>query len=235
MAATRAHESNNPLAAVVNALYLARTNINNAEQAGRYLKIADEQVSEVTHITRQALGFYRERTTPAPISVVDVMKETMSLLKTRIRGRHVFLESGSVDDTRVIGVGGELRQVFSNLIANSLEAIRDDGTIRIRISRLGAVRNDDVHIRITVADDGRGITPSGMTHLFEPLFTTKGVGGTGLGLWVSKQIIEKHGGSIRVKSRTHEPQRGTVFAILLPAVPGESAVTTKRERRRLTA
>jgi PAS domain S-box-containing protein len=234
MAATLAHEINNPLAAVVNALYLARSNVSNTQDAVHYLQIAEEQVSQVTHITRQALGFYRERSTPAPVSVVAVLKETVGLLRSKIGNKKVVFESEDADKIKVIGVSGELRQVFSNLIANSLEAIADDGTIRVRISRFAA-RNGSGDIRITVADDGKGITPSSMTHLFEPLFTTKGVGGTGLGLWVSKQIVEKHGGSIRVRSRTHHPRRGTVFAIFLPAAQGDCVGAVKRVDPRLSA
>jgi signal transduction histidine kinase len=110
--------------------------------------------------------------------------------------------------------------VFSNLLANSLDAIDEKGTIKLRVSTGAAFKNGDRCVRVTVADNGKGISASSRQRLFQPFFTTKGTVGTGLGLWVSKEIIEKHGGTIRVRSSTDGGRRGT---IVLPAEPAEAA------------
>jgi signal transduction histidine kinase len=114
-------------------------------------------------------------------------------------------------------VPGELRQVFSNLLANSLDAMDQEGTIKLRVSKSTCVNSNQPRIRITVADNGKGIDTATLPRIFEPLFTTKEATGAGLGLWVSKQLIEKHGGAIRVRSSTREPRRGTVFSVFLLA------------------
>jgi signal transduction histidine kinase len=116
-------------------------------------------------------------------------------------------------------VAGELRQVFANLLANSLDAIDDGGTVKLRVSK--GPDFDDGHrsVQVVVADNGKGISESSQEHIFEPFFTTKGTVGTGLGLWVTKQIIEKHQGTIGVRSCTDGPHRGTVFTVMLPAMP----------------
>jgi signal transduction histidine kinase len=116
-----------------------------------------------------------------------------------------------------MGVPGELRQVFANLLANSLDAIADNGTIKLHVSRSTCMVSGIPHVRVTIADDGKGIDPATLPRIFEPLFTTKEATGSGLGLWVSKQIIDKHQGSIRLRSRTSGNHRGTAVSVLLPA------------------
>jgi signal transduction histidine kinase len=133
------------------------------------------------------------------------------------------------DEVQVVAVAGELRQVFANLLANSLDAIAEKGVIALRISRCAAFEGGRPYVRITIADNGTGINANMQQQVFDALFTTKGAIGTGLGLWVSKQIIEKHGGTIRLRSSTDKSRRGTAFSIVLPAEPaaalqGRSAV-----------
>jgi signal transduction histidine kinase len=147
------------------------------------------------------------------------------LLKSKIKTKHASIEKQSRGDVEVTAVGGELRQVFANLISNSLDAIDENGTVRLRVST-GKGRR---YVRVTIADNGKGIEPEARRRVFEPFFTTKGSVGTGLGLWVSKQIIEKHGGSIRVHSSTNGAHRGTVFSVVLPI---ESAVAGENEAKK---
>ncbi len=219
MAATIAHEINNPLEAVMSLLFLARQDKELPESTRQNLDAADAELNRVAHITRQSLGFYRESSAPALTSVNAVLESAVDLLKNRIKAKHAVIEKQWDGDVEVPAVAGELRQVFTNLLANSLDAIDGGGTIKLRISTGAAFKNGDRCVRVTVADNGKGIRASLRQHLFQPFFTTKGTVGTGLGLWVSKEIIEKHGGTIRMRSSTDGARRGTVFSVVLPAEP----------------
>ena len=220
MAAAIAHEINNPLAAVTNALFLARTTENLPEPAGRYLQIAEDELKRVAQITRQMLGFYRESQSPAPTSVTDILRSAVDLLERRVKAKQAVIEKQWDGKVEINAVGGELRQVFSNLLANSLDAIGEGGTITLRVSEGTWFQDNRRSVRITVADNGDGMSAHTRQHIFQPFFTTKGAAGTGLGLWVCKQIIAKHGGAIRVRSRSNGIRRGTVISIILPAGQG---------------
>jgi PAS domain S-box-containing protein len=226
MAASIAHEINNPLEAVTNLLFLARSGGQDATSARQYLDMADDELKRVSHITRQTLGFYRESSAPTKVSVASVIDSALDLLRGKIKVKRAIIEKQYGGDLQVAGVAGELRQVFSNLLANSLDAINEEGTIKLRVSTRTAFNNGQRYIRITIADDGKGINAATLPRIFEPLFTTKESTGSGLGLWVSKQIIEKHYGSIHVRSRTHGELRGAVFSIVLPT---ETAIATRSQ------
>jgi signal transduction histidine kinase len=217
MAATIAHEINNPLEAVTNLLFLADEEENLPPTAHHYLQMAEVELRRVAHITRQSLGFYRESNAPALTSVNAVLDSAVELLKSKIDEKRAKVEKEWRADVRIFAVAGELRQVFSNLLSNSLDAIGFNGKIRIRISTHAAARDAAARsVRITFLDDGRGISPAARSHLFEPFFTTKGTVGTGLGLWVTRQIVEKHSGTIRLQSRSQGARTGTAFSIVLP-------------------
>ncbi len=218
MAAAMAHEINNPLEAVTNTLYIAKQTKGLPEAARLYLETADAELKRVAHITRQSLGFYRESNSPTLTSIPAVMDSAIDLLRSKTRVKHAVIRRQWHGDLQVTAVASELRQVFSNLLANSLDAIDERGGITLRVSPAVDARGRHC-VRVTIADNGRGISTSSRPHVFEPFFTTKGALGTGLGLWVSKQIIEKHGGSIRMRSSTGGARRGTVFSILLPVQP----------------
>jgi PAS domain S-box-containing protein len=223
MAASIAHEINNPLAAVTNTLYLAQTNAEDAASVRQYLDIADDELKRVSHITRQTLGFYRESSAFTAVSVSSVMDAAVDLLRGKIKVKHAVIEKQYDGDLQVTGVPGELRQVFSNLLTNSLDAIGEEGTIKLRVSLATCGNGGQPRVRVTVADNGTGIDAAALPRIFEPLFTTKESTGSGLGLWVSKQILEKHNGSIRVRSRTNGLRRGTSFSIVLAVEPAAAA------------
>jgi signal transduction histidine kinase len=223
MAATIAHEINNPLEAVMSLLFLAKEDKELPESVRQHLDIADGELNRIAHITRQSLGFYRESNAPAFTSVNAVLESTIGLLKSRIRAKQAVIEKQWDSDVGITAVAGELRQVFSNLLANSLDAIGEKGTIKLRVSPGTTFSTGRRCVRITVADNGQGISPSSRQHLFEPFFTTKGTVGTGLGLWVSKQIVDKHGGTIRMRSSNNGERRGTVFSVVLPVSPAVAA------------
>jgi PAS domain S-box-containing protein len=217
MAASIAHEINNPLAAVMNTVFLARKTPEMPPAAMQYLETAEDELKRVSHITRQVLGFYRESTVVKRVGADTIMDSAVDLLQSRIRAKGAHIERRYRGPVDVLAVGGELRQVFSNLLANSLECIEPGGTVRLHITGGPCPRTGARCVRISVGDDGPGIRPEIRSHIFEALFTTKGETGTGLGLWVSKQIVEKHGGRIRYRSRSGEERSGTVFSIVLEA------------------
>lgn len=225
MAAAIAHEINNPLGAVTNLLFLVKEMNDLPEPARLYLEMADAELKRVAHITRQSLGFYREGNAAALTSVNAMLESAVDLLKKKIETKQAIVEKQWDEDVEITAVAGELRQVFANFLANSLDAIDVGGTIKLRVST--ATRNGHRRVRVTIADNGKGISVSSQQHLFEPFFTTKGTIGTGLGLWVSKQIIDNHNGAIRVRSTAEGSHRGTVFSLSLPAEPGASGQSAR--------
>jgi two-component system, NtrC family, sensor kinase len=216
MAAVLAHEINNPLAAIMNLLFLAQSTGDVPAAVHRYLKMADDELKRIAHITRQTLGFYRESSVPTTFLVVTLLSSVIDLLQAKVVSTQVIVEKQCDDLLRITTTFGELRQVISNLVLNSLDALGEGGRVTLRASPSRNPVDGSSRIRITIADNGEGIGAVVLPRIFEPFFTTKESTGNGLGLWVCKQIIEKHGGSIRVHSRTCEPH-GTTFSIVLPA------------------
>jgi two-component system NtrC family sensor kinase len=218
MAAVIAHEINNPLDVMMNTLYLAQTIEGLPDAARKYIEIADGELKRIAHITRQTLGFYRESTHPTTFFVAPLLESVLDLLQSRIRSKCAMVERRCDKNLQITAISGELRQVLANLVLNSLDAIDENGSVRldVHMSASSTLGHIVPQIRITVADDGPGIDEATLPHIFEPFFTTKGSIGNGLGLWVSRQIIGKHGGLIRVRSRTTGPRKGTIFTIVLP-------------------
>lgn len=211
MASTIAHEINNPLETIGNVLYLAMSDSGLPQEARSYLDIAVQELDRVTHITKQTLAFHRETSAPTLIDLSKSIDSTVRLYAGRLESRGVTIKKRCADVGRIKAFGGEIQQVISNLISNSMDATPDHGRIELRLSRMDGDGGDK--IRLTIADTGSGIPPERLPNIFEPFFTTKEMYGTGLGLWVTKQIIEKHGAKIRVRSKLG---RGTVFSIVFP-------------------
>ncbi len=221
MAATIAHEINNPLEAVVNSLYLALQDRGLPPQAREYLKVADEQLARVVHLTKQTLGFYRESRSHSAVRLPELMDDVLAFFGRKLADKHIAV-SRRYDPKNGITAGtmGELRQVFTNMIANSIDALPEGGRLHVRVSCCPLPGNRMV--RITVADTGRGIAPEHLGRIFEPFFTTKETIGTGLGLWITREIVQRHGGHVAVRT---SPGKGTVFCIYLPAVQTAMAVS----------
>jgi len=218
LAATIAHEINNPLEAATNALYLIGKDQFLSGQGRAMAEVADRELRRAAQIARRTLGFYREPNMRTAVVVADLLGELAALYETRVKNKNARLQVRYAQENAAIqGNSGEMRQLFSNLLANSIDAVGETGTVRVRVGRAGAP-----FLRITVADSGSGIEPQNLKRIFEPFFTTKRDVGTGLGLWISEQIVKKHGGTIRVRSR---PGCGTVFSLSLPAAAGVAATT----------
>ena len=221
MAATIAHEINNPLETVTNVLYLLARN-NSLDEIGRqHLKIADDELRRIGQITRSTLGLYRERdTSPTPVSLTELIDSIITFYQRQIQSLGVTVEKRFDSAGRVVGVSGELRQVFANVISNAIDALASTGTkLMFHVYASVDWRNPSHRgTRLVIMDDGPGMSPETKANVFHPFYTTKGEKGTGLGLWVSRGIVAKHGGSIRIKSRTGA-HHGTCFVIFLPSTP----------------
>jgi two-component system NtrC family sensor kinase len=216
MAASIAHEINNPLSAVMNLLFLARNTPDLPQSARDYLETANGELMRMAYITRQTLGFYHHDAVPTRSSAAALLDSVVGLLRARARAKNITVNTECPEGLQVLGIFDEQRQVVANLLLNSLDAVRENGTVRLRASASSCAFEGRPCIRITVADSGKGIPKAAIQQIYEPLFTTKGSIGTGLGLWVSKQLIEKHGGAIRVHSAVDGDRRGTTFSIMLP-------------------
>jgi PAS domain S-box-containing protein len=223
LAATVAHEINNPLEAVTNLVFLAQ-GIAVRDDVKEYLRQIEEELNRISHITKQTLGFYRETMSPSAVRVGEMLAPLISVFGNRARNKGIEIRTEIRQDPQLYAIAGEIRQLIANLLSNSIDAVSSGGLVRIRVDATRFKEQASLGTRITVADSGSGIPSSLRTKLFEPFFTTKKDVGTGLGLWVCKNIVERHHGSIRIKSSTTPGRSWTVFSVLLPS--GENRPST---------
>jgi PAS domain S-box-containing protein len=217
LAATIAHEINNPLEAATNLVYLAKDRAISHDQRD-FLAATEEELARISHLTKQTLGFYRETKEAEPIRISLILDQLISVFAARTRNKSVDIRREIRGDPEVYAVVDEIRQLITNLLSNSIDAVTRGGQIRLRVSPATEWnRNGRSGVRLTVADSGSGIPKAVRSELFEPFFTTKKEVGTGLGLWLSKGIVERHHGSIRVKSRSEPGNGWTVFSVFLPS------------------
>ncbi|HEY2359785.1 MAG TPA: PAS domain S-box protein [Candidatus Angelobacter sp.] len=218
MAATVAHEINNPLEAVTNLVYLAKRDLDKNDKVAGYLELAGRELDRVAHITRQTLGFYRDTSSPVRFNVAETIDDLLLLYEKRFESRRINVLKRYDKDIEIIALAGEIRQAFSNLVTNAIDAMPSGGTLVVKIAKACDWSGSHLHgVRITVLDTGSGIEAKHKQKVFQPFFTTKTDVGTGLGLWITRGIVEKHHGAIRMKSRTGQGQHGTAFSIFLPA------------------
>jgi PAS domain S-box-containing protein len=210
LAATIAHEINNPLDAVMNLVYLARSSCHE-DEVRSLLALAEEELRRVAHIARRTLGFYRESSEPAPCRLSKVVDEVLNLHEKQLQQNHIRLDREYRSDQEVLMIEGEIRQVVSNLLSNAVDALAAGGSLRVRISLAPAKEG----LRLTIADNGCGISKSYLHHVFEPFFTTKKDVGVGLGMWLCREIIMRHGGSIRLRSSDDPLRHDTAASVFL--------------------
>jgi two-component system CheB/CheR fusion protein len=182
-----------------------------------YLHQIEQELTRISHITKQTLGFYRETIAPSVVRVGEILQPLMSVFNSRAQNKGIKIRIEVRQDPEIYAKAGEIRQLVANLLSNSIDAVKFGGLVRIRVDAIRFNGQDSLGTRITVADSGSGIPPALRAKLFEPFFTTKNDVGTGLGLWVCKNIVERHHGSIRIKSSSAPGRSWTVFSVLLPS------------------
>jgi PAS domain S-box-containing protein len=227
LAASIAHEINNPLEAITNLLFLLRNSKDLSDAAKQYVTMAEYEVRRITEITQQTLRFYRQPTQPSRVTLEELLDSVLNLYQGRIHALDLRVERDYDAGLTLFCFAGEIRQVFANLVGNSIDASSSGGRLVIRARRSRDWNNpEQTGIRFVVADTGAGMETDVRAHIFEAFFTTKEVTGTGLGLWVSQEIILKHHGLVRVRSRIAAPtsaaarhNSGTVFEIFIPDDP----------------
>jgi two-component system, NtrC family, sensor kinase len=220
MAASVAHEINNPLAAVVNIIYLLRDNKSLDADAARLVEWADRELSRVAYIVSQTLGFYRQSDRPVSVSVREAVLDVFELLKKKLQEGSIAAYTSFKCEGIIHGHSTEIRQVVSNLVINALEALPPNGKLFVRVTpSRNWKHNGERGVRLYVHDNGSGIPTSARSQIFEPFFSTKSNKGTGLGLWVIRSIVEKYGGSIRMRSSVGK-DGGTSFSVFLPTTRG---------------
>lgn len=215
LAATIAHEINNPLEAVTNLVFLAQNSSSEADSR-LFLQQAQQELARVALLTKQTLGFYRENKGARELTLGELVLPLVSVFSARARNKQIAIDTDFRQNPTLVGIPGEIRQLFANLLNNSIDAVSDRGRILIRISEAREIRGRRRGARLTVCDNGPGIPPEIRKKLFEPFFTTKRDVGTGLGLWVISNILRNHDGSIRVRSNTRQGKSWTVFSVFLP-------------------
>ena len=212
LAASIAHEINNPLEAVTNLLYLAKNDVGLSSSSKELLEIADKELQRLSHITARSLKFYRQRTAPSHISLDEIIDSVVYFHDPAIRIRNISIERRYRPAPAVLCQPGEIQQVFTNLISNALDALPQKGRLILAVQpATGPTIARGV--AVTIADSGSGMDRAMFHRLFHPFVTTKGEAGTGLGLWVSKGILDKHNARVSVRTRRG---CGTVFRIFFP-------------------
>ncbi len=215
LASSIAHEINNPLEAVINLLYLVRT-ADSFSDVRAYAMLAEAELARMADITLQTLRFHRQQTAAAPADLNDTIPAVLRLYAARFMSRHVTIEQRLRPTPKLMLFEGDIRQVLNNLIRNAYDAMPEGGRLLVRLRSATSTTTGEAGVRITVADTGTGFLPRMRKHLFEPFHTSKEVTGTGLGLWISKGIMDKHRGQITMRSRMEGGSTGTVFALWLP-------------------
>jgi signal transduction histidine kinase len=218
MAAAVAHEINNPLESLINLIFLARQESAIEGKAYRYLLTAEEELERVSHLARQTLGYYRDTGTPAEIHLHSLLENVLTVYNARLLSTNISVDTHFNDLQKILVSRGEMIQVFSNIIANAIDAMRLGGSLQISTRNIFGTTGDGV--QTTIQDNGSGIQPEHLARIFEAFFTTKGDLGSGIGLWVAKQLVERRGGQISVTSSTERGNSGTSITIFMPfAIP----------------
>lgn len=232
MAASIAHEINNPLESLMNLVFLLQADQHIAGNARKYLNMAEQELERVSLIVKKTLQFYREPETVSDVDALELFEGVIHMFRGRLSGKKIQIEPIVPEKVTFRAVSGEIRQVVVNLVANAIDAVETEGRIELRAQ---AFMQDNFEgqgeramAELTVTDDGVGITREQAEQLFQPFFSTKGVHGTGLGLWVSRGLIEKNGGTLQLETRRQDGASITVATILLPLEATEAGSATEQ-------
>jgi signal transduction histidine kinase len=229
MATSIAHEINNPLHAVTNLVILALDH-SNLEEVHAYLRLAELELQRVHAIAIQTIRFQHPSTRPITVSCEELFAGVLAIYSSHILNARILVEKRKRARTPVLCLDAEIRQVLGNLVANAIDAMPSGGGRLLLRSR--EARDVHTHLRgivLTVADTGPGIPPQAIPHIFEPFYSTKGISGTGLGLWISREIVEHHVGRLSVRTSRRAGRSGSVFTVFLPfntSIPPVTKVST---------
>jgi PAS domain S-box-containing protein len=218
LAASISHEINNPLEAVTNLIFLARMEQELPDRVRLLLDTADQELQRVSQITAQTLRFHRQSTNARVVRLEDLLEPALMLYKGRLFNAQIQVEEQHRGAAAIECFDGDIRQVLNNLIGNAVDAMRQGGRLIIRTSNTWMHREQMPGVRISIADSGPGMVPEVLQRIYEPFYTTKGINGSGLGLWISRGIVEKHFGHLQLRSRVTPGQSGTVFSMVLPVM-----------------
>jgi len=221
-----AHEINNPLAAITNIFFLLRNHPSLDDEARHCAALAEQELQRVAHITRQTLSFYRESKTPIAVMLTELLDDVLGLQERQVQNSHIKLRKRYFAPGTVHGFPVELRQVFLNLISNAVQAMPNGGSLRITVRDAFDWTERRRGIAVSIVDTGVGVKPQDSRRLFEPFFSTKSTKGTGLGLWISKGIIQKYDGRISFRSLRNASGCATCFRVFLPTSSSFNLVST---------
>jgi PAS domain S-box-containing protein len=220
LASSISHEINNPLEAITNLLYLISQSENLPEDLRIYIHMAQSELSRVSQIATQTLRFHRQAAKPTWVSPAELLDAVLNLYHGRLTNSGVRVEASYSTDMKVLCFENDIRQVLNNLIANAIDAMRQGGRLVVRAHEATQHSTGKRGVRLTVADTGHGMPEAVRRRLFQPFYTTKGLNGTGLGLWISEGIVKRHRGRMEIRSSQDPVHHGTVFTLFLPAEEG---------------
>lgn len=225
MAAAIAHEINNPLESLINLIFLARKNSLPGGKAHAHLLTAEQEIERVAHIARQTLGYYRDTGLPAEVHLHELIENVLRVYRAKFLANDIMVETQFNDIEKISVSRGELLQVFSNIITNSIDAMQGGGALNIATRKIAGPAGEG--IQTVIRDSGAGIRPENLEKIFEPFFTTKGSLGTGIGLWIARQLAERRGGQISVASNTESGSSGTSVTIFIPFAAPDPRFTSE--------
>lgn len=226
MAAAIAHEINNPLEALINVIFLARQHSAPESRVSQLLLTAEQELERVSHIARQTLGYYKDTGAPTTVLIHELIQNVLTVYNSKMMSSDIAVDSRFNDLQKISVSKGEMLQVISNVIANAIDSMKQGGVLTITTRNVLSSPQDG--IEIVVRDTGTGIAQENLPRVFEPFFTTKGILGTGIGLWVAKQLVSRRGGQILIASSTTEKNSGTAVTIFIPFAQPPSPIEGER-------
>ena len=224
LAASLAHEINNPLEAITNLLYLVGGDGRLSPETKSFVSLAEGELKRVSELTSHMLRFHRQSTFASDVNLVEVCESVLALYQGRLKQANIDVTTAYATRAVVTGHEGEIRQVLANLVGNAIDASRLGGTLRLKVRPRRNLHDGRPGVSVTVADTGSGMSKAVVERIFEPFFTTKGITGSGLGLWISLDLVKKHGGSLTVRSSEQFSHHGTVFSLFLPVDMGPRTI-----------
>jgi signal transduction histidine kinase len=227
MAASIAHEINNPLESLINLIFLARLNSPVGGKAYEHLVTAEKELERVGHIARQTLGYYRDTGVPGEVHLHQLLENVLEVYRAKLLANGMKVETRFDNLQKITVSRGEMLQVFSNLITNAIDAMRNGGILSLSARKVSTPSGEG--IQVTVRDTGTGIKQENLEKIFEPFFTTKGNLGTGIGLWIARQLVERRGGQISVSSSTETGSSGTSVTVFVPFAPPASRLAQRTQ------